>query len=319
MHPALLRSLAIGRKAVLWTQAQIIFTTLSLLRRLPAERAMAILGNGARRIGPHLGRHRVATGNLARALPELTAEQREAIAGDMWENMARLAGEYVFLDEIFDYDPEKPDAGRVEIAGVEQFVALQKNPRPRIFFTAHLGNFELLPIAAQTFGLSVTAMFRPPNNPYVAERVLGARKTRMGHLVPSKAGAAISLARILEEGGNIGVLVDQKFTGGLATTFFGVPCLTSPLVARLARQFDCEIIPAYCIRLPGGRYRLTLEAPLAIPRDAKGRVDPLALTQAINDKVEGWVRANPGQWMWFHRRWKIQQRAPAAARAGNRV
>jgi Kdo2-lipid IVA lauroyltransferase/acyltransferase len=162
-----------------------------------------------------------------------------------------------------------------------------------------------LPIAAATFGLNVTAMFRPPNNPYIAKRVLGARQTNMGHLVPSKAGASISLARILEAGGNIGVLVDQKFVKGIKTDFFGVPCLTSPLVAKLTRQYECDIYPAYCIRLPGDRFRLTLEDKLPIPRDVNGRIDPLALMQSINDHVEKWVRQHPGQWMWFHKRWQM--------------
>jgi Kdo2-lipid IVA lauroyltransferase/acyltransferase len=315
MHPLALRTLAKMRKGVLKLQAMMIFGGIALVKRLPARKATNLLASASRRIGPFLGRNRVAIGNLAHAMPELNNDERTAIASDMWENMARLAGEYVFLDEIFDYDPARHNQGRIEVVGREIFERLQSERRARIFFTAHMGNFELLPIAAQTFGLEVTAMFRPPNNPYVAERILAARTTAMGHLVPSKAGAAITLARILELGGNVGVLVDQKFNAGLETTFFGRPCLTSPLVARLARQFDCDIHPAHCIRLPGGRYRLTLEEAMAKPLDASGRINALALTQAINDKVEAWVRANPGQWMWFHRRWQMDKRRGKAARS----
>ena len=25
----------------------------------------------------------------------------------------------------------------------------------------------------------------------------------------------------------------------------------------------------------------------------------------LNDVVERWVREDPGQWMWFHKRWKL--------------
>jgi Kdo2-lipid IVA lauroyltransferase/acyltransferase len=195
--------------------------------------------------------------------------------------------------------------GRIKVIGVERFIDVLENPRPRIFFTAHMGNFELLPIAAATYNLDITAMFRPPNNPYVAAKVLGARRTNMGHLVPSKAGAAISLARILEKGGSVGVLVDQKFARGLPTSFFNAPCLTNPLLGKLARQFECEVRPAFCVRLPDGRFQLTLEEPLSIPRNAKGKVDEHALMQAINDHVEGWIRTYPGQWMWFHKRWQM--------------
>ena len=300
-----LRLLAFIRNAINFVVANLIFSLLAILKLLPAESELKFLSWAARQLGPYLGRNRVALQNLKLALPELSSDQHQIIAGDMWENMARLAGEYVFLDELFDYDPDKPDIGQMEVHGVELFQKLRNDKKPKIFFTAHMGNFELLPIAAATFGLDVTAMFRPPNNQYVAKRILSARTTRMGHLVPSKAGASIALARVLEAGGNIGVLVDQKFVNGLETTFFGVPCLTSPLLAKLARQFDCDIYPAFCIRLPGGRFRLTLEDKLAIPLALNGKLDQLALMQSINDHVEGWVRQHPGQWTWFHKRWKM--------------
>ena len=308
-----LRLLALTRNASNWVVAKLIFALMAVLKTLPAESALRFLSWAARKLGPYLGRNRVAMNNLKLALPELSTRQHQEIAGDMWENMARLAGEYIFLDELFDFDPAKPETGRIEIKGIELFQKLRDDKKPKIFFTAHMGNFELLPIAAATFGLDVTAMFRPPNNQYVAARVLSARTTRMGHLVPSKAGAAISLARVLEAGGNIGILVDQKFVNGLDTKFFGVPCLTSPLVAKLARQFDCDIYPAFCIRLPNGRFCLTLEDKLTIQRNAKGQVDQTALMQSINDHVEGWVRAHPGQWTWFHKRWKTARGRKARA------
>ena len=55
--------------------------------------------------------------------------------------------------------------------------------------------------------------------------------------------------------------------------------------------------------LPGGRFRLELEEKMDLPRDEKGAVDLAATVQALNDKVETWVREYPGQWMWFHKRW----------------
>lgn len=307
-----LRFLALTRNAVDWIKAKLIFGLLAVLRLLPPERALRFLSSAARKIGPMFGRNKIALNNLTLAMPELANEQREAIAGDMWENMARLAGEYVFLDELFDFDPAAPEKSRIEVEGAELFEKLRFEKKPKIFFTAHMGNFELLPIAAATFGLNVTALFRPPNNKYIAERILGARQTRMGHLVPSKAGASITLARVLESGGNIGVLVDQKFINGLSTTFFGQPCQTSPLLAKLARQYDCDVYPAFCIRLPGGRFRLTLEDKINLPRDANGKIDQLALMQLVNDRVEKWVRTHPGQWTWFHKRWQIQHFSKSA-------
>ena len=295
----------IWRRVEHWLTAQLAFAVLALLRLLPAKSAMAFADRFARRFGPLVGRHRVAIDNLRHAFPEMSAEQHEAIARDMWGNMGRLAAEYVFLDRIVDFDPDADVPGNVEVQGRELFQRLlAEDGKPHIVFTAHMGNFELLPICAAAFGLNVTALFRPPNNPYIAKRLLRQRRTTMGHLVPSKAGAAWALARKLDEGGNVGVLVDQYFQRGVKGTFFGRDVLTSPLLAKLARQFDCDVYPARCIRLPNGRFRLELFERVELPRKGSGEVDVDATCQLLNDTVEGWIREYPGQWMWFHRRWK---------------
>jgi Kdo2-lipid IVA lauroyltransferase/acyltransferase len=289
-----------------WTTAQLIFGLLGLLQMLPTTKAIDFVDRMARRIGPMTSRHKLAMENLRRAYPEKTEAEREDIARDMWGNMARLAAEYVFLDDLFDYDPNAGNTGIVEVSGTDIFLELRDNPRPFIVFTAHTGNFELLPIAASAFDLDVTALFRPPNNRYVAERVMKARQSRMGKLVASNSGAAWTLARTLEEGGAVGMLVDQKFHKGVTTQFFGLPVKTNPLLAKLQRQYDCEVYPARSIRLPNGRFRLEIEPAVTIPKDANGNVDVAATAQMLNDKVESWVREYPGQWQWFHDRWAIK-------------
>ncbi|WP_244447053.1 lipid A biosynthesis lauroyl acyltransferase [Hoeflea sp. BAL378] len=302
-----LTRLVIGlRRARDWAIASVIFALLRLISLLPANRAIALVDRLARRIGPLTSRHKLALYNLARAYPEKTEAERQQIAVDMWGNMSRLAAEYVFLDQLFDFDPDATEPGRIEVGGADIFVKLRDDNKPFIVFTAHTGNFELLPIAAAAYGLDVMALFRPPNNPYIARRVLAARRTTMGHLVPSRAGAAFTLARRLEGGGGVGMLVDQKFHKGARTTFFGIETHTNPLLAKLVRQYDCEVYPARAIRLPGGRHRLEVEPAIEIPRGPDGRVDVAATAQLLNDKVEQWVREYPGQWQWFHDRWEIK-------------
>ena len=304
LRPLAARTLRLAKQAEYWLVGQLAFAALWLLRLLPPDRALAFADRVARRIGPWFGRHRVAMSNLRRAYPEKSEEELQAIASDMWGNMARLAGEYVFLDRLFDFVPGADEAGRVEVVGEEIFVRLRDEKRPRIFFTAHTGNFELLPIAAAAYELPVTALFRAPNNPYIAKYIFSTRAGTMGELLASRAGAAFALARVLERGGNIGVLVDQKFRKGVPTTFFGRPCNTSPLVAKLARQYDCDVHPARSTRLPGNRFRLEIFDKVDLPRTEAGAVDVAATSQMLNDIVEGWVRDEPGQWMWFHKRWQ---------------
>lgn len=286
-----------------WLIAKLVGALVAILQLLPADRALDIADRAARRIGPRTGRHRIAMENLRLAYPAKTQAECEVIALDMWGQMARLVVEYIFLDQLFDFDPAAAAPGRVEVKGREVFSEIQGSDRPRIFFTAHTGNFEMFPIAAATIGLKIASLFRAPNNPYIAEQVSHKRRISGNRMVPSRAGAAFVLARVLEARGSIGALIDQKFAHGVPTTFFGRPCETSPLLSRLARQYEADIYPARCVRLPGNRYRLELCPRLDPPRTVDGRIDADALCQVMNDIVEGWVREHPGQWMWFHRRW----------------
>lgn len=291
-----------------WVIAAIVLSLLKLISFLPARKAIRFVDRMARRIGPMTPRHKLALFNLKNAFPEKSDSERQQIAVDMWGNMSRLAAEYVFLDQIFDFDPDASQPGNIEVEGVEIFLKLRDGGKPFIVFTAHTGNFELLPVAAASYGLDVMALFRPPNNRFIARKVLSARRTSMGHLVPSRAGAAFTLARRLEACGGVGMLVDQKFHKGTGTEFFGLPVCTNPLLAKLVRQFECEVYPARSIRLPGGRHRLVVEPAVAIPRQPDGSVDVNATSQLLNDKVESWVREHPGQWQWFHDRWNIKHK-----------
>ncbi len=289
-----------------WAIAKLLLSLLMLLKVFPADAALNFADWLVRIIGPKLARLRLMLTNFRNAFPEKNEAEIEKIAIDAWGHMGRQTAEYAFLDKLFDFDPARPGEGRIEVSGISIFMELLQARRPFIVFTAHTGNFEMLPVAGASYGLDVTVLFRPPNNPYIADMVFGFRKQRMGNLVPSHAGSAFHLAGQLEQGKGVGVLVDQKFSRGKATTFFNRDVRTNPLLAKLVRQFGCDVFPARCVRLPGNRYRLEIEPKVELPYDAQGNLDVQATAQLLNDKVESWVREYPEQWLWYHDRWNIK-------------
>ncbi len=307
MRPLITKIVLAFRRFPQWLVAKLVLVLLQVLKLLPADAAINAADRVVRFIGPKTSRHKLMLTNLRNAFPEKSAAEINRIAADAWGHMGRQLAEYVFLDELFDFDPERQGEGRVEVSGVPIFIDLLENPRPFIVFTGHTGNFEMLPVAGAAFGLYVTVLFRPPNNPYIADMVFDFRRARMGNLVPSHAGSSFQLARQLEAGAGVGILVDQKFKKGQPTTFFGRDVRTNPLLAKLVRQFGCEVYPARCIRLPNNRYRLEIEPKVELPRDKDGRIDVQATAQYLNDKVESWVREYPEQWLWYHDRWNIKK------------
>ena len=275
-----------------------------LARALGPERASHLGGALFRALGPRLPAHRTAIANLRAAFPERSEAEIGAIAREAWDNLGRTGAEYAHLATLFDYDPAVAATQRMEVEGIDHFYALRDDGRPGLVFSAHLANWELPAICAAKFGLETTAVFRPPNNPAAARLVQEVRRETMGGLAAAGPGAAFAMQGVVERGGHLGQLIDQHFTRGVVVTFFGQPCLANPLLAKLARHYDCPVHGARVVRRPGVRFRLELSPPLDLPRDASGAIDVQGAMQAMTAEVEAWVRENPGQWLWMHRRWR---------------
>lgn len=286
--------------------AALVRGAFALLRALGPDRAAALGAAVARSLGPLLPVHRVALDNIRQAFPELPAAEHRRIAREAWDNLGRTAAEYVHLDRIWDFSLEHPNTGRIRIPpeAVARFEALRDDGRPALIFAAHLANWELPAIAAARHGLAAAVLYRTPNNPAVARDILALRAGSMGELIPAGIAAPIRMMEALEAGKHVGMLVDQRFGRGPRVPFLGRPAASNPLLARMARRFDCPVHGARAIRLPGGGFRLELTEAIALPRDASGRVEVEAATALLNRIVEGWVREHPGQWLWMHRRWR---------------
>jgi KDO2-lipid IV(A) lauroyltransferase len=286
-----------------WIVAQLISLTLWIIRLIPLKYASKMFESFARWLGPKIWRHKVVMDNLAIAFPEKSIEERNQLASDNWAQMARTLLEYIYLDEIFNLEVEMIESDTIEIVNGEAFQKLRDDGLPAILFTGHIANFELLPIVATKFGLQIQSMYRRPNNKYAASQVEESRKNLGQNLVASGAGASFQLMSALERGEHVGLLVDQKFRRGIKIPFFGKEAKTNPLLAKLARRYDCPVHGARTIRLPDGRFRLEITDELVLPRDKNGDVDIRGTTELVTNVVEGWVREYPDQWLWMHRRW----------------
>ncbi len=298
-------------KVRLWLFADRLFGLLvravfALLRLLGPDSGPKIGAAIARTLGPLTSANRIGRDNIAGAFPDKSDAERAAILREAWDNLGRVACEYVHMDRIWDFDAAHPDSGRITATPetVALYERLRDDGKPAIVFSAHLANWELPAIAAARHGIESAVLYRTPNSPAVAKEILRLRQDSMGTLVAAGMSAPFKLARALERGQHIGMLVDQRFGRGPRVDFLGRPAQANPLLAQLARRFDCPVHGARAIRLPDGRFRLDLTEEIPLPRDAEGLIDVAAATQAMNDVIAGWVREHPGQWLWMHRRWR---------------
>lgn len=283
-------------------QAMRIF--LFVARRGDRVRLGNLFGAIMRRIGPWLREHRIGRQNLAAAFPEKSPREIETILTGVWDNLGRVIAEFPQLDRVASGHPMQRDFIDYDADTIERFLRLQNDGKPALVFAAHCANWELPAIIAAADGLDTTVLYRRPNFGAVADAVIATRAGMMGTMVATSLDAPIKLARALESGSHVAMLVDQHYGKGVEVTMFGRRCRANPLIAMLARQYECPIHGTHMIRLPDGRFRADLTEAIAPARDAEGRIDVAGTMQVITTVIEGWVREHPEQWLWLHRRWR---------------
>jgi KDO2-lipid IV(A) lauroyltransferase len=277
------------------------------MRLANPDRLADFFGWTMRMIGPLLKENRIGRDNLIAAFPEKSPAEIEAILHGAWDNLGRLGAEFAQLDRLWDWDPAFPDRiDRIVITReiIERWMKVANDGKPALVFAAHLANWELPAICAATYNLDSAVLYRRPNIPGIDRWLRETRKASMGELIPTGLDAPVRISDALKRGAHVGILVDQYYVRGVDVTFFGRRTKANPLIARLARHFDCPIHGTHVVRLPGNRLRPELTDEIAPARDAGGKIDIAGTMQIITSVVEGWIREHPEQWLWLHRRWR---------------
>jgi KDO2-lipid IV(A) lauroyltransferase len=281
--------------------------TIKTLRMVDRRRMARTASAVTRNVGPRLKEHKLARAQLVAAFPEKSPEEIEAILTGVWDNLGRVAAEFAHIDRLHIVDPDRPGAEDITYSQrtFDLFHQLRLDGKPALLFTSHLANWELSAYVAAAYKLDLNILYRRPNIPAVDETVRRFREGIMGTLVATGLDAPVKLARVLEAGGHVAMLVDQHYVRGVDVTFFGRTCKANPLLAQLARLVDCPIHGARIVRLPDrDRFRIDLTEAIEPARDAEGRVDVPGTMQVVTSVVEGWIREHPEQWLWLHRRWR---------------
>lgn len=271
----------------------------------PASRA---LGGALGALAGRLDRRRLRTAdaNLTAAFPQLPAAARARITRACFRHFGAS-----FCDALSSlrFDGRELLA-RLEFVGWENFAqaAAMAHGKGTIVLGSHFGNWEVVPAAiALTVG-PMSSVGRRADNPHF-DRVIQRLRTRYGNLSLDKRGAVREMFRLLERGGRLGLLIDQRVRAeeGIDVPFFGRPASTSPIVARLSQRTGAPVVPVFGEELPGGRYRVEALPPIPPPLPEAGE-DDVTLTRRYLAILEERARQRPELWLWLHDRWKRRSR-----------
>lgn len=263
-------------------------------------------------------RHRlVAIDNLQKAFPEKSADEIDQIVRGSYRHFCAMVVEMTKgprvlhphnLDHHFRYE---------DPAHFERVVALLKSDRPVILMSGHFGNWEIYGYAVAMFGVDISAIARPIDNPYL-DKYLNSFRGATGQDVIAKHGDYDRIHALMKRGGNLAVLADQDAgEKGLFVDFFGRPASTFKSIALLAMEYDAPIVMGLAARIDTPLVFHVHLPEIIDPRDYANQPGAVkAITQRYTATLEAVVRQHPEQYLWLHRRWKHQppiRKAKAAA------
>ncbi len=269
---------------------------LQLLRHSSPDAASDLLG----RLGVWLGsvpryRRRVVLQQLGMVFPGVPEQDLNVLADRVYEHLGRTVAEAFGpgVDSLAAAVEVEPDWRPLDDA--------LARGRGVIVATGHIGNFELggLLLASRYRLLDVVKSQRNS----LFDRFINDLRARRGILtVPMESSGPVVL-RHLRAGGVVSLLLDQDAGAeGLEVDFLGHKASTWPGVARLSMRTGCPVVPMAILRQGRGRHRLVISDSL----DPGAGMTVQGFLQEISRAVEAFIRENPEQWFWVHRRWKYR-------------
>lgn len=271
------------------------------------------------RLAQHIGdvlfyldaKHRQrAMHNLTRSFPHYSQAKVARLARESMRQTIMLFVEVLFTTRLIRIDTF---TRHVRLGDFRQTLGLlMDRHRGLIMLTGHYGNWEILGYVLATLGFPTVSVARPLDNPYVNQWLLGVREKK-GQRIVDKKGATQDITRTLEQHGTVAFIADQNAgPKGIFVDFFGRKASTYKSIGLLAMQYDVPIIIGYARRI-GTSFRFEVGTQdIIYPQDWKNQDQPLHyITQRYTKAIENFVSAEPGQYLWIHRRWKTRPKGEA--------
>ena len=280
---------------------------LVVLGQLPAPAAYWI-GRSLGKIAYLFARDLRRTGaiNLRIAFPEKSDEERARLLRECFDSLGRELG---LFSQMASRSREELKQ-LIEMQGFENLeTARAERGDALIYYTSHLGAWELTSFAVSMLVHPFTIIVRRIDNPKI-EQFVDQVRTKFGNKTIDKLSAARSMLKILRSGETaLGLLPDLNTLDDEAifVDFFGVPAATTFVIAKLALRTKTPLIPFYAPwSEEKGKYLLIAETPIPAECTGDEEADVRRVTVEITRRVENQIRQYPGQWLWIHKRWKTR-------------
>lgn len=253
----------------------------------------------------HRGRKR-ALDNLKASFPEKDEAWLQKTGQRSFEHIAMLAVDLLFTPKLVRKDNWRNYS---RFKNTEQAKWLIKENRGMLMVAAHYANFEIMGYMLGLFGFNVYSIARPLDNRFINKYLYKVRE-RVGQKILNKKGAIESMDELISDGATLCFIADQDAgRKGVFVDFFGRKASTYKSIGLLAITNNLPIGVGYS-RRDNNRFFFEIGIQRIIfPEEWADKDDPLKwVTAEYTKAIEDFVREDPSQYWWLHRRWKHQPR-----------
>ncbi len=210
------------------------------------------------------------------------------------------------IANLFALYHDRPLGIAVSTQRGELLEQLLRQKKGGVLTTGHMGYWQIAPflMAPKAYAPLTMAMAEEPNRETADFEARFRSRLRIVYTTRSPL-ALVELARILNQGGLVGMQMDRYMGGAhLMLDFFGKPAPFPTGPALLARATRTPLIPVFVIA-DGDRRgcRFLVEEPIAVAHTRDRDDDVAQATRQLVRIYEGYVRQYPEQWFNFFDFW----------------
>jgi KDO2-lipid IV(A) lauroyltransferase len=249
----------------------------------------------------HRGRRR-ALENLRASYPEKSERWFRETGRRSFEHIVMLAIDILFTPRLVkkynwrDYSRYK---------NTERAKWLMQEGQGLLMVAAHYSNFEIIGYLMGLFGFNIYSIARPLDNRFINDYLYGVRK-RAGQQIIDKKGAAELMEKITSNGATLCFIADQDAgRKGIFVDFFGRKASTYKSIGLLAITYNVPIVVGYSRRIDNLFFFEIGVNRIIFPEEWAEKDNQLEwITAEYTKAIEEFVREDPSQYWWLHRRWK---------------
>ncbi len=292
-------------KKIFWSLQFLVVIFLTLPIALLPHRLAIILGEY---LGDMLyfcwgSRRKIAIENLRAAVSRNALTINETPEKVIRQNFRNLGKSFAEVVKIY-FGLGDRIIRDVKIRGVEYFARASRKGKGVLLITGHCGNWELNALAAAASVTRLNIVARPIDNPYL-NWLIERTRSKYSNKVIYKKGALKKILSALSKNETVAILMDQSVVPaeGVAADFLGKKDYTMKTPAVIAMKTGAPVIPAF-IRRDGDSHIIEGGEEIDLDRSEVNEKTIYENTVKLSRSIEEYIKQNPTEWLWIHRRWK---------------